>query len=100
MLHIENFEDGIELYKALGSEVRVEIIKLLVFFIKNIIAVGKFGGAEGVSEYMGTLEGLWNSISSLFTALEEGGEMLIAIFAIIAILQAHALFNRPSAQTT
>ena len=30
MLHIENFEDGIELYKALGSEVRVEIIKLLI----------------------------------------------------------------------
>ncbi len=30
MLHIENFEDGIELYKALGSEIRVEIIKLLI----------------------------------------------------------------------
>ena len=33
-----------------------------------------------------------DSISSLFTALEEGGEMLIAIFAILAILQAHALY--------
>ena len=30
MLHIENFEDGIELYKALGSEVRVEIIRQLL----------------------------------------------------------------------
>ena len=36
-----------------------------------------------------------DSISSLFTALEEGGEMLIAIFAILAILQAHALFGKP-----
>ena len=30
MLHIENFEEGLELYKALGSEVRVEIIKQLI----------------------------------------------------------------------
>ncbi len=35
-----------------------------------------------------------DSISSLFTALEEGGEMLIAIFAILAILQAHALYGK------
>ena len=35
-----------------------------------------------------------DSISSLFTALEEGGEMLIAIFAILAIIQAHALYCR------
>ena len=34
-----------------------------------------------------------DSISSLFTALEEGGEMLIAIFAILTILQAHRLYN-------
>ena len=31
-----------------------------------------------------------DSISSFFTAFEEGGEMLIAIFAIMAICQAHA----------
>ena len=30
MLHIEKFEDGIELYKALGSEVRIEIIRQLL----------------------------------------------------------------------
>lgn len=30
MLHIEHFEDGLELYKALGSETRIEIIKLLL----------------------------------------------------------------------
>lgn len=31
-----------------------------------------------------------DALSAFFTALEEGGEMLIAIFALIAILQAHA----------
>jgi predicted transcriptional regulator len=30
MLHIENLDDGLELFKALGSEVRIEIIKLLL----------------------------------------------------------------------
>lgn len=30
MLHIENLEDGLELFKALGSEVRIEIVKLLL----------------------------------------------------------------------
>jgi hypothetical protein len=35
-----------------------------------------------------------DAVSSLFTALEEGGEMLIAIFAIIAILQAHRLYAK------
>ena len=37
-----------------------------------------------------------DSVSALFTALEEGGEMLIALFAILAILQAHALYCKPS----
>lgn len=30
MLHIESLDDGLELFKALGSEVRIEIIKLLL----------------------------------------------------------------------
>lgn len=30
MLHIESMDDGLELFKALGSEVRIEIIKLLL----------------------------------------------------------------------
>ena len=34
-----------------------------------------------------------DATSALFTALEEGGEMLIAIFAILAILQAHKLYG-------
>lgn len=30
MLHIESLDDGLEFFKALGSEVRIEIIKLLI----------------------------------------------------------------------
>jgi len=39
-------------------------------------------------------DGEIDSISSLFTALEEGGEMMIAIFAILAIIQAHELYGK------
>lgn len=35
-----------------------------------------------------------NSFSSFCTAFEEGGEMMIAVFALIAILQAHAIYSR------
>jgi len=34
-----------------------------------------------------------DALSSLFTALEEGGELMIALFALLAILQAHALYS-------
>lgn len=34
-----------------------------------------------------------DAISSFFTAFEEGGEMMIAIFALIAILQAHRIYK-------
>ncbi len=30
MLHIESLDDGLELFKALGSEIRIDIIKLLI----------------------------------------------------------------------
>ena len=30
MLHIEKLEDGLEIFKALGSEVRIEIAKILL----------------------------------------------------------------------
>lgn len=33
-----------------------------------------------------------DSLSSLFTALEEGGEMMIAVFALLAIWQAHRIY--------
>lgn len=32
-----------------------------------------------------------DAVGALFTALEEGGEMMIALFALLAILQSHAL---------
>ena len=30
MLHIKTLDDGLEIFKALGSEVRIEIIKILL----------------------------------------------------------------------
>lgn len=34
------------------------------------------------------------AVLSLFTAFEEGGEMMMALFALLAILQAHLLYSR------
>lgn len=39
------------------------------------------------------------SVRALFTVLEEGGEMMLAVFACIAILQAHALYGRNGVET-
>lgn len=44
--------------------------------------------ARGVSKSNGV-----DSLSSLFTALEEGGEMMIALFALLAIYQAHRIYH-------
>ena len=30
MLHITSLDDGLDIFKALGSDVRIEIIKLLI----------------------------------------------------------------------
>lgn len=30
MLHIEKLEDGLEIFKALGSEIRIEIVRILL----------------------------------------------------------------------
>ena len=38
-----------------------------------------------------------DSVSSLFTALEEGGEMMIALFALLAIYQAHRIYHSAAA---
>jgi hypothetical protein len=35
-----------------------------------------------------------NAFGSFCTCFEEGGEMMIAIFALLAILQAHAIYTR------
>ena len=39
------------------------------------------------------MDGSCGTIAALFKALEEGGEMIMAIFALIAILQAHAIYS-------
>lgn len=44
---------------------------------------------HSTGEKMATEDGAVNTARSLCTALEEGGELLIAVFAILAILQAH-----------
>ncbi len=43
---------------------------------------------HATGEKMATLDGTANAARSLCTALEEGGEMMIAIFALVAIYQA------------
>ena len=52
---------------------------------------------HATGEKMATEEGAVNAARSLCTALEEGGEMMIAMFAILAILQAHRALMREEA---
>ncbi len=47
MLHIEKFEDGVELYKALGSEIRVEIIRQLI--LNNGMSMNELAGKLGIT---------------------------------------------------
>ncbi len=47
MLHIEKFEDGIELYKALGSDIRVEIIRQLI--LSNGMSMNELAGKLGIT---------------------------------------------------
>ncbi len=47
MLHIEKFEDGIELYKALGSDIRVEIIRQLI--MSNGMSMNELAGKLGIT---------------------------------------------------
>lgn len=44
---------------------------------------------HATGEKMATAEGAVNGARSLCTALEEGGELMIAVFALLAIIQAH-----------
>lgn len=43
---------------------------------------------------------LSDQTGALFTALEEGQELLLPLFAILAILQAHFIYNNDAADTT
>ena len=40
------------------------------------------------------------SLTALMTAMEEGGEMMLAVFALLAILQAHVIYapDRPDSR--
>lgn len=40
-----------------------------------------------------------DAISSFFTALEEGGELMIALFALLAIYQAHKIYSSRGSET-
>ena len=53
---------------------------------------------HATGEKMATADGAATSARSLCTALEEGGEMLIAIFAILTVVQAHRALARRRAQ--
>jgi hypothetical protein len=62
------------------SGVTVQVCDRLPAWYRHSIGVGK--------------EGLPMPFLSFCTAFEEGGEMMIAAFALIAILQAHAIYSR------
>jgi hypothetical protein len=62
------------------SGVTVQVCDRLPAWYRHSIGVGK--------------EGLPMPLLSFCTAFEEGGEMMIAAFALIAILQAHAIYSR------
>ena len=64
-----------------GSGVMVAVMDRLPAWYRHVNGLGK---DEVVS----------NSFGSFCTCFEEGGEMMIAIFAILAILQAHAIYTR------
>ena len=86
----------------------------LIPFVKGVFSldpvawsVGCFGGsgvlvhvADRLPSWLGHAHGLEKSAAgvtaaqSLCTALEEGGEMMIAIFALLAIFQSQYIHNR------
>ena len=47
MLHIKKIEDGIDLYKALGSDLRIQIIKLLLE--KGEMNMNEIAGSLGIT---------------------------------------------------
>ncbi len=52
----------------------VFLIKMLVFFIKNMIAIGKLGGMEGLDEYLASLEQLLSGLAGGEDEAAEGEE--------------------------
>ena len=47
MLHIKKIEDGIDLFKALGSDLRIQIIKLLLE--KGEMNMNEIAGSLGIT---------------------------------------------------
>lgn len=64
-----------------GSGVMVAVMDRLPAWYRHAHGLGK---GEVVA----------NSFGSFCTCFEEGGEMMIAIFALLAIIQAHAIYTR------
>lgn len=62
-----------------GSGVMVQLCDRMPAWVRHVKGVPKEKVIDGVS--------------SFFTAFEEGGEMMIAIFALIAIVQAHRIYK-------
>ncbi|MGN0853491.1 MAG: hypothetical protein ACI4Q3_08970 [Kiritimatiellia bacterium] len=62
-----------------GSGVMVQLCDRMPAWMRHLKGLPKDKAIDG--------------ISSFFTAFEEGGEMMIAVFALIAILQAHRIYN-------
>ena len=60
-----------------------------------LIATPQTGVDSIIATYslMGLPFAVVRPLAALFTALEEGSEMLLAIFALLAILQAHAIYS-------
>ncbi len=61
------------------SGVMVQLCDRMPAWIRHIRGISKSNAVD--------------SVSALFTALEEGGEMMIALFALLAIYQAHQIYH-------
>lgn len=67
-----------------GSGVMVAVMDRLPAWFRHVSATEEMSKGELVN----------SSFGAFFTCFEEGGEMMIAIFALLAILQAHAIYTR------
>lgn len=97
------------LYVVVAAAVLTPLIRYLIplfieFFRMKPVAwtTACFGGSAVISQLMDGLDGklakmgisCTDSTVALFRAFEEGGEMLMALLALLAILQSHLYFNR------
>ena len=64
-------------------------VSVLVLVMDRLPAWLRHGGADGAA-----LDKATGSVAALFTAFEEGGELLMALIALMAVVQSHLLFGR------